>query len=135
MPGMKDDGMNNDAPAAARPPRRLIVLALVVIAGALGAQWWHTRSYQRFGAEMAALARPGDIHMLASRDCEGCEVARAWMRQYQVRFTECNIDTDASCQEAFRASGIEKTPAITVRGEWQYGFKPQRIFDRLRTRA
>lgn len=120
---------------ASRTRWPLVALVLAVIVAALAAQWWHTRSYQRFGEAMAALAMPGDIHLIASRDCEGCDIARAWLRQYRVAFTECDVDRDLRCQEAFRASGAERTPAIVVRGEVQQGFMPQRIFDRLRTRA
>jgi Glutaredoxin len=132
----------DDAPAP-RKHRLLLALAVVLLLGAVAAQWWHTSRHARFGAEMAALAQPGDIHLMAARDCEACATARAWLRQHEVRFTECSIDQDPRCAEEFRALGSDPAspdgkrwpPTLRVRGEVQQGFHPQRIFERLRQRA
>lgn len=128
----------------------LVGVALALIALALGAQWWHTRSYARFGEAMAQMAKPGDIHLLAARDCEGCEVARAWLRQYRVAFSECSIEDDARCAAEYRANvqaaasaegqpsqklSATWLPLVRVRGEVQHGFMPQRIYNRLRDQA
>lgn len=138
----------------ARAPNRalLVGVALALIALALGAQWWHTRSHARFGEALAQMAKPGDIHLLAARDCEGCAIARAWLRQHRVAFSECSIEDDARCAAEYRASvqaaasapadgkhgekpGELWLPLVRVRGELQHGFMPQRIYNRLRDQA
>lgn len=124
--------MDSSLAKPSRSRRGLILLALLVIAAAVAAQWWHMRSQQRFGAAMAALAGPGDIHMLVSKKCEGCDIARAWLRQHRVAFSECNVEDDPRCAEALRATGSDWTPVIQVRGQVIRGFMPQLIFDRLR---
>jgi hypothetical protein len=121
--------------AGPRSRQRLVGLALAVLALALAGQWWWTRSHQEFGRSVAALARPGDIHLIVERDCEGCSVARAWMKQYGLPFSECSIETDAECARVRRESGLKWMPLVRVRGELQEGFMPQRIYDRLRAKA
>ena len=120
---------------ASRSRGRLIGLALAVLALALGAQWWWTRSHQQFGSAVAALAKPGDIQIIVERNCEGCSIARAWMTQYGVAFSECSIEADAECARVRRESGLKWMPLVRVRGELQEGFMPQRIYDRLRAKA
>jgi hypothetical protein len=118
-----------------RSRARLVGLALAVLALALAAQWWSTRSHLQFGRSVAALAQPGDIQIIVERDCEGCSIARAWMTQYGVAFSECSVETDAECARVRRESGLKWMPLVRVRGELQEGFMPQRIYDRLRAKA
>lgn len=124
-----------EGPRGSRSRLVVVALALVLIVLALGAQWWHTSRNERFGRELAAITQPGDIHLLVKRSCEDCNSARAWMKQYGVAFSECDVDADASCAAEMRASGMQGMPLVRVRGELQQGFMPQRIYDRLSGRA
>lgn len=121
-----------EAARGSRSRRFVVALALALIVLALAAQWWHTSRNERFGRALAAMTQPGDIHLLVSRSCDDCSTARAWLKQYGIAFSECDVDADASCAAEMRASGMQWMPVVRVRGELQQGFMPQRIYDRLR---
>ena len=118
----------------AAPGRRsifgLVVLLLVVSAAT---QWWAGHSQSRTGEQLAALARPGDIRMLSSQTCPYCAVARQWMQQHGVEFSECFIETDADCAASFEAARAPGTPVVVVRGQAQVGFDAHRVLDALRS--
>ena len=122
------------APARARR-RSLLGLAVVVLVGATamqGFEWW---SRERLGAQVAAHARPGDIHMLASVSCAYCADARAWFAENRVPFTECLIERDAECAAKYNALMAPGTPVLLVRDQRLVGFSPQAVADALVTRA
>jgi len=105
-------------------PRSLLgLVALVVAIGAAG-QWWAARDRAQLGAQAAALARPGDIRMLASETCSICAAARVWFTQNHIAFSECLIERDATCRADFQASGAPGTPVLQVRGANLVGFSP-----------
>ncbi len=83
------------------------------------------------GQQVAALARVGDIRMLSSDSCAICVVARGWLQENKVPFSECSIERDAACREAFEATHSPGTPVMVVRGLPQVGFDPQRVLHRL----
>jgi glutaredoxin len=111
--------------------RSLLSLVLLVLVVSAAVQWWHGWREARLGEALAQRAAAGDIHILASEHCDGCEFARHWLTQYGVRFTECSIDRDAKCAEALRALNLSATPVVLVRGKPQLGFDPQRVLDSL----
>jgi glutaredoxin len=102
-------------------------LALAAIVAGVGSaqQWWAGRSDDRLGREVAALAAPGDIRMLSSQDCAACQLARQWLLQHGVAFSECTVERDSDCLAAQQASGAAGTPVLVVRGKAQLGFTPQ----------
>jgi hypothetical protein len=108
---------------------RLSVLGLVVLVLAVsaGSEWWRGRQDRQLGRQVAALAQPGDIHMLASESCGLCWVARAWFKEHKVAFSECLIETDAACKQTFDSHSAPGTPVIVVRGQPQLGFSPDRV--------
>jgi len=114
--------------------RSLLGLITVVVIGAAAMQgftWW---SRERLGAQVAATARPGDIHMIASVTCVYCAAARAWFVDNRVPFTECLIERDAACAEKYNALMAPGTPVMLVRGKMLLGFSAQSIADTLATR-
>ncbi len=114
--------------------RSLFVLIAFVEIGDAGMQvfaWW---SRERLGAEVAAAAKPGDIHMIASVDCVYCAVARAWFDENRVPFTECLIERDAACAAKYDALMAPGTPVMLVRGKRLLGFSAQAVADALATR-
>jgi glutaredoxin len=112
----------------------LVVLVLVLVVSA-ASQWWARHSQARLGETMAALAKPDDIQMLSSTTCAFCTVARQWMQQHKVAFSECFIEKDAACAARFEASRTPGTPVLLVRGQAQTGFDAQRVLDALRRGA
>ena len=97
-------------------PRALLGLALLVAAVAGGQQWWVAHQRADVGTAVAALARPGDIHMLSSDSCSICVVARRWFTTHGVIFTECSIERDAA-DVAFATifgSVVAQAPRITI---------------------
>ena len=117
------------------PLRSLLGLALLVlVVGALmqGVGEW---SRTRLGQQVAADARPGDIHMIASVTCVYCAEARAWFQQNRVPFTECLIERDANCAAQYNALLAPGTPVLLVRGKRLVGFSAQAVADALAPRT
>jgi glutaredoxin len=106
----------------------LVLLVLVVSAAS---QWWARYSQQTLGQQVAAAAAPGDIRMLSSDTCALCVVARGWLNEHEVPFTECSIERDAACLQLFEATRSPGTPVMLVRGQPQVGFSPQRVLQGL----
>ena len=104
--------------------------AIVLVVGA-ASEAWRAWSGDRIGAQVAALAAPGDIEMVSSDTCPYCVKARAWFGEHNVAFTECSIERDAACAARFRAYMSPGTPLLFVRGKPQVGFSPQRVAEAL----
>jgi glutaredoxin len=107
--------------------RSIFGLVLLVLAVIAASQWWAGRSQAQLGEQLSALAKPGDIQMLSSTTCAFCTVARQWMQQHDVAFSECFIEKDAACAARFEAVRAPGTPVLLVRGQAQLGFNAQRV--------
>lgn len=115
-----------------KPSRRsLFGLVLLILVISAGSQWWSSRHEAARGQRVAALAAPGDVHMLSSDTCAICVMARQWFTAYGVAFTECSIERDADCRQQFEALRAPGTPVILVRGQPELGFSPERLERRL----
>ena len=106
------------------------LLALVVGVGA-AQQWWVGHHSAAIGEQVAALAAPGDIRMMASDTCGICAVARGWFATHGISYSECSIERDAACRAAFEATLSPGTPVIVVRGRPHVGFSPESVRDAL----
>ena len=116
-----------------RPSRRtLIGVAAMLLAITAASQWWAGREARQVGAQVAALAQPGDIRMLSSESCAICVVARQWFVENRVAFSECLVERDAACRAEFEATRSPGTPVLLVRGQPQVGFNSQRLLLALR---
>jgi glutaredoxin len=102
------------------------LLALIVSVGAAN-QWWANRHANEIGAQVAVLARPGDIRMLSSETCSVCAAARAWFTLNRIAYSECTIERDNACRADYEATRSPGTPVIVVRGRPQAGFSPERL--------
>lgn len=105
--------------------RSLLGLVLLVLALSAASQWWAGAHERRVGTRVASLAGPGDIRMLSSETCPVCVVARHWMSDHGVPFTECTIERDAQCRADYLARGAPGTPVLLVCGRTLVGFSPQ----------
>ncbi len=101
----------------------LLLAAVVFVAF----QWWTGRTQRAIGDELAAVARPGDIVMLSSEQCVYCTIARRWFEKHRVSFSECFIERDTACADAYQAQGAPGTPTLLVRGERKVGFSAERV--------
>ncbi|MBC7992201.1 MAG: hypothetical protein H7Z15_03020 [Rhizobacter sp.] len=118
--------------ARGRPTARsLLVLAAMIATVSVANSWWVDGSDRRLGEHVAAVAKPGDIHMLSSETCAICATARQWFKQHSVPFSECIVERDSACLAAFEARAAPGTPVILVRGRAQLGFSPERVRDGL----
>jgi len=109
----------------------LFGLVLLVLGISAASQWWSHRQEAGLGEELATLAGPGDLRMLSSDTCSICVLARQWLTQHRVRYTECSIERDAACKAEFEALRAPGTPVFVVRGQPELGFKPERLRERL----
>lgn len=110
-----------------------LVLLILAISGA--SQWWGHRQEEQVGQRLAALARPGDLKMIASDACGICQVARTWLRDHGVAFEECSIERDPACRAEFDALRAAGTPVFVVPGQpASLGFSPARLLDQLQAR-
>jgi glutaredoxin len=107
-------------------------LLILVLAVGAASQWWSGYRAAGAGTAVAALAQPGDIHMLSSETCSVCASARAWFDQHKVAYTECQIERDTACRQSFDATGSPGTPVMLVRGQIQIGFDPTLIEEALK---
>jgi glutaredoxin len=110
----------------------LLGLIALVLAVSTASSWWVRRSQGELGAQVAGLAKPGDIQMLSSVTCGVCTQARQWFVQHQIPFKECLIEKDAACRATFEQSRSPGTPLIVVRGRQQVGFNATRVLDGLK---
>ena len=110
------------------PPVSLIgVVALTALAS-----WaWRGHIAGQDGELMAQRAKPGDIRMISSETCGYCVVARRYMTQQGVPFSECFIERDAACASDYQALGAQGTPTLVVRGRAILGFDRERIIAAL----
>ena len=110
----------------------ILVLIVIVLCAAAAMQALTGWSKARLGSVVAAEAKPGDIHMIASVNCVYCAQARAWFNANKVPFSECEIERDARCAAAYNALMAPGTPVLVVRGKRLVGFSAQAVADALR---
>lgn len=121
--------MNGDADTGRRPVSRRSLLALGALLFAVSTvqTWWADRHDDRLGSSVAALAAPGDIRMLSSETCAICQLARQWLLEHRVPFSECLIERDPVCRADLEATGAPGTPVFVVHGRPQVGFNAEAL--------
>ncbi|MFN8935275.1 MAG: glutaredoxin family protein [Pseudomonadota bacterium] len=125
--GTNHDAPREPAPGASRSPKVILgVMAVLLVGGTAAVVGWLT-AQQRLGADVARLARTGDIRMIASQDCNVCHIARQWFDEHRVAFSECTIERDPQCRAQFDALRAQGTPVLLVRGQPVMGFEPHRV--------
>ena len=109
----------------------MLLLGVLLLGATVVMQGLRTGSQARLGPQLAALAKPGDIFMIASETCTYCAKARAWFEANQVPFGECLIERDAYCASKYNALMAPGTPVLLVRGKRLLGFSAQAVVDAL----
>jgi glutaredoxin len=122
-----DETPDAPVPGASRSPKVILgVMAVLIVGGAAAVFGWLT-AQERLGADVARLAQPGDIRMIASQDCAVCHIAEQWFQEHGVPFSACLIERDAQCRADFDALRAQGTPVLLVRGQPVMGFEPHRV--------
>lgn len=115
--------------------RQWLAPALIVMGVYFGMQWWQGRQGDETGKQLAALARPGDIVMYSTDTCVYCHRAMDQLEAWGVTYTECDIDRDLPCAQAYQSAGSPGTPLMNVRGQWQLGFSAPGVLQALQQPA
>lgn len=64
--------------------------------------------------------------MYSTPSCAYCTMAKNWLRQNKVAFTEFDVSRDERrADEMFRKSGQMGVPVLDIRGKVLVGFRPQ----------
>jgi len=111
--------------------RSVLLLIGLILAVSAGTQWWQWQQDKNFGLRLASLVKPGDIMLLTSDTCTYCAQARAYLKAFDVPFSECSIERDSQCAERYRALKSPGTPVVLVKGDAQVGFMPTKVMERL----
>ena len=106
----------------------LLVVVLLAWGGQKALSHW---GHQRLGEPLRQLAQEGDIRLISSTTCRYCTLARQWLDNQQVRFSECFVETDPQCLKDYERTGARGTPTVLVRGQTQLGFDPERVLQTL----
>lgn len=110
--------------------RELRVPAALVLAIAAFQAWrnWQAENeHEALGAQLAAVARPGEIALISSTTCVYCARARAWMTRHEVPFTECFIERETACLQRYQQLGAPGTPVTLLKGRAVLGFNPETV--------
>lgn len=110
----------SDSPGASRGswPSLLIIL-LLVLGGNQAWSWWRDQHAAELVKRHAAT---GSITMFTTSTCPYCEQARTWLKQHDIAWLECNVETSLPCRQRFEAQGAPGVPLMLVNGHWQLGF-------------
>lgn len=68
-------------------------------------------------AALASQVRAGEVVVYTINECLYCDLAKRWLDQHKVAYTECNMSVDKGCSTAFNSYGANGTPFLVVRGQ------------------
>lgn len=63
-----------------------------------------------------------DITLYTTSTCPYCAQAIAWLKRHDVRWRECNVETDADCQRTYEQQGSPGVPLVRAGERWHLGF-------------
>jgi glutaredoxin len=109
-----------------QPPTRrswlsLAVLLLIVVGGTQAWSWWQDAQSARL---IKQFAKPGSITLYSTVSCFYCVRARHWLKDHDIAWRECDVETDAACARTFQMQGAPGTPLVLANGHWHLGFEP-----------
>jgi|SRR3989344_511406 glutaredoxin len=106
-----------------RPTLRSLLGLVAMVALVWGAaqvlgRWQDARA----AAAIRAHSQHVDITLYTTSTCPYCAKATAWLKQHEVRWRECNVETDASCQRTYAEQGSPGVPLVRAGERWNLGF-------------
>lgn len=110
----------------------LILVVMLVLGVTQGLAWWRdTQTVAQIKAHL-----PGQtITMYSTASCYYCGKARAWFRQHDIPWDECDVEQDSGCRATFDAHGALGTPLMRVGSRWHLGFEPTWLAEALKATA
>ena len=110
-----------------RPPERptlrsllgLVALVAVLWGGAQGLDLWQD---SRSAAAVREHSQRVDVTLYTTSSCPYCAKAAAWLDRHEVRWRECNVETDAACQRTYTEQGAPGVPLVRAGERWHLGF-------------
>ncbi len=119
--------------------RAVIVLALFgavwqvfFTPGASTADDYDREELRRLASDLAS----DDVIMYSTTDCPYCADARAWFKEYDIPFTECDARQDTRCATELAGFGAAGVPYMIVAGNrLGEGFGSDRVVAALRAKS
>lgn len=97
----------------------LLALVAMVWGGAQGLAHWQDA---RAASAIREHSQRVGITLYTTSTCPYCAKAIAWLKQHNVRWRECNVETDASCQRTYAQQGSPGVPLVRAGERWHLGF-------------
>lgn len=110
-----------------RPPERPTLRSLLVLVALLAVFWGGAQALNRWQeARSAAAVREHsqrvNVTLYTTSTCPYCAKAIAWLDRHEVRWRECNVETNAVCQRAYAEQGAPGVPLVRAGERWHLGF-------------
>lgn len=96
----------------------LLALVALVWGGAQGLGHWQEA---RAASAIREHSQRVDITLYTTSTCPYCAKAIAWLKQHDVRWRECNVETDAACQRTYALQGSPGVPLVRAGERWHLG--------------
>lgn len=110
------------AQAGRTSPRSLLGLVALLTLVWGGSQWLdHWRDARAASAIREHSQRVG-ITLYTTSTCPYCARAIAWLQRHEVRWHECNVETNADCQRTYEQQGSPGVPLVLAGERWHLGF-------------
>lgn len=68
-----------------------------------------------------------NITLFSKNNCMQCKMAKRFLADNQIAFTEINIDEQPEAIETLKAQGFQSVPVITSDAATVVGFRPDQL--------
>lgn len=109
--------------SANRPTARSLLGLLALVGMVWGTtQWVDNWRDARAAQAIREHSQRLDITLYTTSTCPYCAKAIAWLKRHDVRWKECNVETDERCQRTYAAQGSPGVPLVRAGERWHLGF-------------
>jgi glutaredoxin len=111
--------MNGSVRPTLRSWLGLIALVALAWGGTQGLSLWQDA---RAASAIREHSQRVDITLYTTSTCPYCAQAKAWLKRHEVRWRECNVETDAACARTYAEQGAPGVPLVRAGERWHLGF-------------
>ncbi len=109
-------------------PRRPTLRSLLGLVALVSTVWGTSHMLGRWQDARAAStirdhSQRVDITLYTTSTCPYCAKAIAWLKRHEVRWRECNVETDPACQRTYEQQGSPGVPLVRAGERWHLGFQ------------
>lgn len=97
----------------------LMALVAVFWGGTQGLNSWQAT---RSASAVREHSQRVEITLYTTSTCPYCAKAIAWLNRHEVRWRECNVETNAACQRTYAEQGAPGVPLVRAGERWRLGF-------------